>query len=131
MDPSNSSSFHDLLTSPDEIANFVMDLTADVRNSQSQERRTEPLYAMMVPVFATPFDATGHRVGERFLAVTRDISAIGGAILHSANVPGQYLLLEFNLPGGREFRVALEILRVRQIGPLWELTGRFAAMPGP
>ncbi len=130
MDPSNSSSLHDVLTSPDEISNFVMDLTADVRNAHSQERRAEPLYAIMVPVFVTPFDATGHPVGARFLAVTRDISTIGGAILHSAKVPGQYLLLEFNLPGNREFRVVLEILRIREIGPLWELTGRFAAMPG-
>jgi hypothetical protein len=130
MDPSNSSSLHDVLVSPDEIANFVMDLTSDVRNAHSQERRTEPLYAIMVPVFATPFDATGRRIGERFLAVTRDISAIGGAILHSENVSAHYLLLEFNLPGAREFRLVLEILRVREIGPLWELTGRFAAMPG-
>jgi predicted signal transduction protein with EAL and GGDEF domain len=118
MDPSNSTLLHDVLTSPDEIANFVMDLTADVRNSQGQERRAEPLYAIMVPVFATPFDAMGHRAGDRFLAVTRDISTIGGAILHSANVPGQFLLLEFHLPGGREFRLVLEILRVREIGPL-------------
>ncbi len=126
----DSSSNHDVLTSPDEIANFVMDLTADIRNTPSQERRAEPLYAIMVPVYATPFDASGHRVGERFLAVTRDISVIGGAILHSANVPAHYLLLEFNLPGSRDFRLVLEILRVREIGPLWELSGRFAAMPG-
>jgi hypothetical protein len=131
MDASNSFSMHDVLTSPEEISNFVMDLTADVRNAHSAERRTEPLYAIMVPVFATPFDASGHRIGERFLAVTRDVSVIGGAILHTANVPAQYLLLEFNLPGGREFRVVLEVLRVREIGPLWELTGRFAAVPGP
>ena len=130
MDASDSPSNHDVLTSPGEIADFVMDLTADLRSAQSQERRAEPLYAIMVPVFATPFDASGHCVGDRFLAVTRDISVIGGAILHSANVPGQYLLLEFNLPGNRDFRVVLEILRVREIGPLWELAGRFAAMPG-
>jgi hypothetical protein len=131
MDASNSFSMHDVLTSPEEISNFVTDLTADVRNSHSPERRTEPLYAVMVPVFATPFDASGHRIGEPFRAVTRDVSAIGGAILHTAHVPAQYLLLEFNLPGGREFRVVLEILRVRAIGPLWELIGRFAAVPGP
>jgi hypothetical protein len=120
-----------VLSSSEDIAKFVMDLTADVRNAQGDERRPELRgYSILVPVFVTPFDAAGQRVGERFLAVTRDISAIGGAILHSSNVAGQYLLLEFHLPGDREFRLVLEILRVREVGPLWELAGRFAAMPG-
>lgn len=117
------------LTSAKEIANFVRELVFEMHKYDGVERRAEPRFAVSVPVEATPYDVDSMRAHERFVAVTRDISASGITFLHTKSVEEDFWLLKFAWPRTRGVRVVLEVLYRRPIGPLWEIAGRFVTEP--
>jgi len=117
------------LTSAEEIANFVRELVFAMHTYDGVERRAEPRFAISVPVEATPYDVDPLRPQEKFVAVTRDISASGITFLHTKSVEENFWLLEFGWPRSKGIRLVLEVLYRRPIGPLWEIAGRYVTEP--
>jgi hypothetical protein len=117
------------ITSAEEIAGFVRDLVFEMHTYDGVERRAEPRFAVSVPVEATPYDLDPLRPHEKFVAVTRDISASGITFLHTKSVDENFWLLKFDWPRSKGVRLVLEVLYRRPIGPLWEIAGRFVTEP--
>ena len=114
-----------VMRSAAEIADFVDESTIDSRAYYGDERRTETRHALAIAIGVTPVDDRGTPTGDRFAAVTRDMSRIGMALFHTSEFAGDYLRVEFSTAEHPRFQVVLEVLRCRPIGPLWEIAGRF------
>ena len=107
----------------------MRDLVFDMHKWDGVERRSEPRFAISVPVEVTPYEVEPLRAHLKFVAVTRDISASGITFLHTESVQEDFWLLEFARPRTKGIRLVLEVLYRRPIGPLWEIAGRFVTEP--
>jgi hypothetical protein len=61
---------HRLVHPPEAIASFIRKLT--VRKYGGEEKRGKPRYHVTIPLIVQPLDEVLKRVGEPFLALTRD-----------------------------------------------------------
>jgi hypothetical protein len=118
-----------VVTSRGAIAEFILGLVASVQTYNGVERRADPRFPISIPVKVTPYNTQGNRSREKFVAVTRDMSASGIAFLHTAPVEEDFWLLEFGHPQTEGVRLALQVLYRRPVGPLWEIAGRFVTEP--
>ena len=114
-----------VVTAPGAIAEFILSLVASVQTYNGVERRADPRFPISIPVKVTPYDTQGNRSREKFVAVTRDMSASGIAFLHTAPIEEDFWLLEFGHPQAEGVRLVLQVLYRRPVGPLWEIAGRF------
>jgi hypothetical protein len=108
--------------SSEEITALIRRLTDDAQKDFLVDRRREHRYPLLVPVVVTPVGGPG------FTAVTRDISRRGISFLHTTTIDDHYVYLQF--PELLETpAIVVEVLRRRQVGPLWEIAGAFRARP--
>jgi len=108
-----------------EIAAFVKRMTSDAHFYMGTEKRTEARYAISIAVNAFPINHSYEQTGQEFVAVTRDISTRGLALLHTQAVTTKWLAIEAISPQNERIRTVIEVLRCRAIGPLFEIAGKF------
>ena len=116
--------------SKEKVFQFVRELLNDVQADYIAEQRANSHYPLCIPIEAIPFDSQGKQAGASFTAVARDISANGLSFLHHSAILDRYLLVRF--PQARQHPsqwIVIEVLRRRQVGPLWEIAGRSVAEP--
>ena len=109
----------------ESLASFVRRMCRDATKFSGRERRARQRYPIGLAVRSTPVDRQMQPLGESFVAVTRDISPQGVSLYHTESVAAEHLALELVARTGERMTAVVEILRCRQIGPLFEIAGHF------
>jgi hypothetical protein len=112
---------------PQAIAAFVERLIRHAKYYDGPDSRSEPRYAVRMPVAAVPVDDDLQRIGEPFVAVSRDLSGKGIAIYHTRRISQRYLALELSTPSDEKLHVLLQVLRCRPVGLFYEIAGNFVS----
>lgn len=116
----------EMVKSRAKVAQLLKDVISAAHVDFIAEQRGEPRQPVCMAVEVTPYNLKGQRTGPLFEAVTKDVSADGMAILHTAAVRDLVLVVRFpELKSGHERRVTLQVVRRRPVGPLWEIGGKF------
>jgi c-di-GMP-binding flagellar brake protein YcgR len=115
-----------LLHPPELIAAFVSTMTSRlIPNTINRERRSEPRYTISAIIEAQPVDDEFQPTGERFKAVTRDISAGGISFTHNRLVETKHLAVRLTNPVGEQLQTVMQILRCQRHNRTWDIAGTF------
>jgi hypothetical protein len=109
------------------ITSLIRDLIDGSQKDFILDRRRERRHHMLTAVTVMPVG----RLATAFVAVTRDVSTKGISFLHTAPVDDHYLYLQFPESSQGSLTVIMEVLRRRQVGPLWEIAGNFRVKRKP
>jgi hypothetical protein len=112
--------------SKDEIVRLIREVVQEVREKCAEDRRADTRCPICVPVEVTVCNPQSHRNRWASTMVSKDVSATGMSILHTASVRDHLLMVSF--PQSKqhaEHRLILEVTHRRPVGPLWEIGGRF------
>jgi hypothetical protein len=111
--------------SKEAITSLVRELIDEAQQDFIVDRRRDRRYPLFVPVTVTPVGEASRRLNSTFVAVTRDVSAGGISFLHTSPVDDHYLYLRFTESRLDAAAIVIEVLRRRQVGPLWDIAGKF------
>jgi hypothetical protein len=114
---------------PENVQRIIRALTQN--HYHGAERRKGKHYAVAVPVVAVPLGADFGIIGEPVQMTTINVSQTGAALLHTRFTQAPYYALDFTLAGVELVQVVLEVLRVRNVGVLYEVAGRFVSRLTP
>jgi hypothetical protein len=89
------------------------------------DRRAHKRYRMAVPVVAVPLGFDFKVAGEPLRMTTKDISLSGASLIHTRFTERPYFALDFTAAGVEHVQVTLEVLSVRNFGPIYEVAGQF------
>lgn len=112
---------------PQAVANFIERAVRNSKYYDGPDIRSERRRAVSLRVAAVPVDEHLNKIGEGFIAATRDISSGGIAIYHTRGTSDRYLALELSAPSGEKLHLLLEVLRCRPAGLFYEIAGRFVS----
>ena len=112
---------------PKAIADFVERAIRNSKYYDGPDIRSERRYAVSLRVAAAPVDEQLNKIGEEFIAMSRDISSSGIAIYHTRGVSDRFLALELTAASGEKMRVLLQVLRCRPAGLFYEIAGKFVS----
>jgi hypothetical protein len=119
-----------LLRPPAAIEMFVRRIVRGADYYDGPEQRTERRYVLSLPVAAVPVNESLKKVGDVFIAFTRDISSGGIAMYHTRRVSEKFLAVEIKSTCGEKMRVLVEVLRCSPVGLFYEIAGKFASRLG-
>lgn len=108
---------------PENVQRLIRVLAKD--NYRGNERRRNKHYSVVVPVIAVPLAADFSVAGKSLQMTTANVSLSGAALLHTRFTETPYFALDFTAAGIELVQVVMEVLRVRPVGPLYEIGGRF------
>ena len=109
--------------SPENVQKLVKSLVKDER-AESGWRR-DKRYIVVVPVIALPLAWDFRIDGKPVQMTTANISLGGAALIHTRFVKADYLALDFSAAGVESLQVVLQVMRVRNVGPVYEVSGGF------
>lgn len=92
------------------------------------ERRSAPRVPMIEALNIKPLDEQFQPAGAATMALMRNVSRSGIALLHVRPVKSRYLALCQVRPHAVETPLYMEIVRCRQIGSGFELAGPFVTL---
>jgi PilZ domain len=98
---------------------------ASAPNNPFSDRRSSKRKPVMIDVIAVPLDARFQPCGDAFLAITRDISHGGAAILCTEEVKAPYLLLRLETTRHRSLQSTIRVIRSRSFYQFREISGAF------
>ncbi|HEV8003803.1 MAG TPA: hypothetical protein VGP63_28315 [Planctomycetaceae bacterium] len=90
------------------------------------DRRAAQRKPAMIDVIAVPLDADRQPCGDAFLALTRNISHGGIAILCTEQVKAPYLLLRLEMARYRCLQAVVRVIRSRSFYQFTEVSAAFA-----
>ena len=91
-----------------------------------EDRRSAKRKPAMIDVIAVPLDAERKPCGDAFLALTRNISHGGIAILCTETTKAPYLLLRLELARYRCLQAVVRVIRSRSFYQFTEVSASFA-----
>jgi hypothetical protein len=94
------------------------------------ERRSEKRRPVVLNIIAVPLDEDRNPCGEPFLALSRNISRGGIALLHTETVKAPYLLLRIETLRHEVIQAVVQVIRARNFYQFTEISGRFIAKTG-
>ncbi|HUY93322.1 MAG TPA: hypothetical protein VMV10_31635 [Pirellulales bacterium] len=112
---------------PQAVADFVERAVRNSKYYDGPDVRSERRHAVSLRVAAVPVNERLNKIGEGFIAASRDISSGGIAIYHTRGTSERFLALELSAPSGEKMHVLLEVLRCRPVGLFYEIAGRFVS----
>ena len=118
----------DTSTSRSTISQFVKAVGRG--RVSNDERRTEKRRPVVLDIIAVPLDEDRNPCGEPFLALSRDISRGGIALLHTEPVRAPFLLLRIETLRHEVIQAVVQVIRARSFYQFTEISGRFVAKPG-
>lgn len=110
---------------PQAVTDFIERAIRNSKYYDGPDFRNERRHAVSLRVAAVPVDEHLNKIGEGFIAATRDISSGGIAIYHTRGTSDRFLALEISAPSGEKLHLLLEVLRCRPAGLFYEIAGRF------
>jgi hypothetical protein len=90
-----------------------------------RDRRQQTRYSIGVPVVAVPLRADFSIAGPAVRMTTRDISQSGIALAHARFSDVPYYVIDFTSAQIELLQVLLQVLRVSNTGPTYEIAGKF------
>lgn len=112
---------------PKAIADFVARAVRNSKFYDGPDIRSERRFPVSLRVAAVPVDERLNKIGEEFIAASRDISSSGIAIYHTRGVSDRFLALELTAASGEKMHVLLQVLRCRPVGLFYEIAGKFVS----
>jgi hypothetical protein len=107
------------------VNDFMRRLIANAQQYDGPERRGEPRYNLVMSVPTQPLNDDFQASGQRFIGITRSISAGGVAFFYVKPVVERFLAMQFTDPSGSTITAILHVLRCEQRGSLYEIAGKF------
>jgi hypothetical protein len=108
---------------PENVQRLVKSLVRD--EYTGPDRRRHKRYPIVVPVVALPLASDFRINGEPVQMTTANVSLGGAALIHTRFVDTPYLALDFKAATIESLQVVLKVLRVRSLGPVYEVSGEF------
>ena len=108
---------------PENVQRLVKSLVPD--EYTGPDRRRQKRYPVSVPVIALPLASDFRIDGDPVQMTTANVSLGGAALIHTRFVDAPYLALDFRGAGVELLQVVLKVLRVRCLGPVYEVGGEF------
>ena len=96
-----------------------------------EDRRSTKRKPAMIDVIAVPLDAEHKPCGDAFLALTRDISRGGIAILCTEEIKAPYLLLRLEMARYRMMQAVVRVIRQRSFYQFTEVSAAFVVKDEP
>jgi len=96
-----------------------------------EDRRSTKRKPAMIDVIAVPLDAEHKPCGDAFLALTRDISRGGIAILCTEEIKAPYLLLRLEMARYRMMQAIVRVIRQRSFYQFTEVSAAFVMNDEP
>lgn len=93
------------------------------------DRRDSERHGVIVSVAAIPVDEGFRPTGKAFMGITRDVSIEGISLVHHRPIAAKYLALDLSEGDGQAMHVIMEVLRCHNVGPYFEVAGRFVTKP--
>jgi hypothetical protein len=112
-----------LVQPPQAIAEFLHRLKDESRGRE--DRRQAARCWMVTHVAAVPVDKEFRPVGEPFMAVTRNISTRGLALVHTRAVESELVVVELTTGSGSAIQLVMRVARCRPMGRFYEVAGPF------
>lgn len=107
---------------PECVQRLVRSLNNDVREGfDCQDKQ----YRMAAPVTAVPLEADFKVAGEPLRMTTKDISVSGVSLIHTRFTEKPYFALDFAIAGADHVEATVEVLGVKNFGPVYEIAGKF------
>jgi hypothetical protein len=103
----------------------------DSGNDPFEDRRSTKRKPAMIDVIAVPLDAEHKPCGEAFLALTRNISRGGIAILCTEEIKSPYLLLRLEMARYRMMQSIVRVIRQRSFYQFTEVSAEFVVKDEP
>jgi hypothetical protein len=110
-------------TSRSTINQFVRAVARS--RASDDERRTEKRKTVVLNIIAVPLDEDRNPCGEPFLALSRNISRGGIALLHTEMVKSPYLLLRIETLRHETIQAVVQVIRARNFYQFTEISARF------
>ena len=98
----------------------------DGAHNPFDDRRAAQRKPAMIDVIAVPLDAERQPCGDAFLALTRDISHGGIAILCTEQIKAPYLLLRLEMARYRCLQAVVRVIRSRSFYQFTEVSAAFS-----
>jgi hypothetical protein len=108
---------------PANVRSLVKTLVRD--EYTGPDRRQHKRYPVVVPVVALPLASDFRIDGEPVQMTTANVSLGGAALIHTRFIDTPYLALDFTAAGLESLQVVFKALRVRSLGPVYEISGEF------
>ena len=89
------------------------------------ERRAEKRRPVVLNIIAVPLDEDRNPCGEPFLALSRNISRGGIALLHTEMVKAPYLLLRIETLKHEVIQAVVQVIRARNFYQFTKISARF------
>ena len=89
------------------------------------ERRGAGCLSVTFSARAVALDDQLQPVGHEFSVVVQNVSATGLSLLSTTFDEGPYLAIELATDGGETLHLAVAVCRCQQIGPCFDIGGRF------
>jgi hypothetical protein len=110
---------------PPEVADYAIRSSCIGDESPSAEKRTARRFPFTVAVPVMPVDSSLRPVGEPFMAMTRNISTGGIALIHTRPITARHLVVELTNAAGERLQLWVRVLRCRPLGPFCDIAGEF------
>ena len=124
--PSQPDAVVEMVRSQRNAIELIREILDDTQADFVADERVDLRYPVCVPIEVTPYSDQGQRSGEPFATVTKDISAGGIAFLHTAEIANRYIAVRFpRAKRHSDQSVVVEVRYCRELGPLWQIGGRF------
>jgi len=109
---------------PKAIAEFVARMVPEKAHPGAQKRALDR-YPVVTPIAVMPLGDRLELVGETFMAVTKNISGSGLALVCTRAVRARYLAVEILEYAREGIQVVVHVLRCRPVRCFYEIAGRF------
>lgn len=102
-------------------------LIASLASSEEtvSDRRRHQRHPVVIPLIAVPLGRDFQMAADPFPLATANLSLGGASLIHRQPVDAPYLVLDFTVAGGELLQVVLKVIRVRRVGPIYEIAGEF------
>jgi hypothetical protein len=118
----------DTSTSRSTINQFVRAVSQS--RISDDERRIEKRRPVVLDIIAVPLDEDRNPCGEPFLALSRNISRGGIALLHTEQVKAPFLLLRIETLKHQVIQAVAQVIRARNFYQFTEISARFVPKTG-
>jgi PilZ domain len=110
---------------PENVQRLVKSLAPSQHDGPN--RRRYKRYTVTVPVVALPLASDFRIDGDPVQMTTANISLGGAALIHTRFIDAPYLALDFTVAGVELLQIVLKVLRVKSIGPIYQIGGQFVS----
>ncbi|NQT37549.1 MAG: PilZ domain-containing protein [Planctomycetes bacterium] len=113
---------------PQSIAAFIVKMLG--KEFSGDEKRSTRRHNIVFPVPVVELDEAFCPTGDVRMAVTRDISTTGLALISTRAASARFLAVELTCPSGETIQVVIRVIRCRPVRCFYEIAGTYFVVLG-